>query len=48
MFIKVAVSALADAFVTGNLKDFLPAQRHGVRVLNPRKWLELWSRMRGV
>ncbi len=48
MFIKVAVSALVDAFVAGKLKDFLPAQRHGVRVLNSREWLELWSRMRGV
>ncbi len=48
MFIEVAVSALADTFVTGNMKDFPPAQRHGVRVLNPREWIEVWARMRGV
>jgi putative PIN family toxin of toxin-antitoxin system len=43
MFIEVAVSALADALVTGNLKHFPPGQRHGVRVLNPREWLETWA-----
>ena len=43
MFIEVAVSALAYALVTGNLRHFPPSQRHGVRVLPPRQWLEAWA-----
>ena len=43
MFIEVAVSALAPALVTGNLKHFPVSQRHGVRVLAPREWLETWA-----
>jgi len=43
MFIEVAVSALANALVTGNLKHFPASQRHGVRVLSPREWLEVWA-----
>ena len=43
MFIEVAVSALASALVTGNLKHFPASQRHGVRVLSPREWLETWA-----
>ncbi|MGH7774988.1 MAG: putative toxin-antitoxin system toxin component, PIN family [Candidatus Binatia bacterium] len=42
-FIEVAVSALADALVTGNLRHFPVRQRHGVRVLTPRQWLEFWA-----
>lgn len=44
MFIEVAVSALADALVTGNTKHFPANQRHGVRVCNPRGFLEVWMR----
>lgn len=47
MFIEVAVSALADAFITGNLKDFPPGQRYGVRVLSPREWLNFWAKLGG-
>jgi predicted nucleic acid-binding protein len=43
MFIEIAVSAMADAFVTGNLKHFPASQRHGVRVLSPCQWLEVWA-----
>lgn len=43
MFIEVAVSAVADALVTGNLKHFPASQRRGVRVLSPREWLETWA-----
>jgi len=41
-FIEVAVSALADALVTGNIRHFPARQRHGVRVLNPRQWVGFW------
>jgi putative PIN family toxin of toxin-antitoxin system len=44
MFIEVAVSGLADAFVTGNNKHFPTPQRHGVHVLTPRQFLDLWVR----
>jgi putative PIN family toxin of toxin-antitoxin system len=43
MFIEVAVSALADALVTGNGKHFPVSQRHGVHVLSPREWLTVWA-----
>jgi putative PIN family toxin of toxin-antitoxin system len=43
MFIEVVVSALADALVTGNKRHFPPDRRHGVRVLSPREWLEVWA-----
>ena len=43
MFIEVAVSAMADAFVTGNLKHFPARQCHGVRVFSPRQWLAVWA-----
>ena len=43
MFIEVAVSALADALVTGNGKHFPVSQRHGVCVLSPREWLTVWA-----
>lgn len=42
-FVEVAIGALADALVTGNLRHFPAPQRHGVRVLNPRQWLEFWA-----
>ena len=42
MFIEVAVSSLADALVTGNIKHFPASQRHGVHVLTPRQFLEFW------
>ena len=42
-FIEVAVTAVADALVTGNLRHFPARQCHGVRVLTPRQWLEVWT-----
>jgi putative PIN family toxin of toxin-antitoxin system len=43
MFLEVAASAHADGLVTGNLRHFPPSQRHGVRVLTPREWLQRWT-----
>lgn len=43
MFIEVAVTARADALVSGNVRHFPPAQRHSVRVLTPRAFLDLWT-----
>jgi putative PIN family toxin of toxin-antitoxin system len=42
MFIDGAVSSLADALVTGNIRHFPASQRHGVPVLTPRQFLDLW------
>ncbi|MGD0266756.1 MAG: hypothetical protein ABSD47_17635 [Candidatus Methylomirabilota bacterium] len=47
MFIEVAVASMGDALVTGNLRQFPPGQRHGIRVLTPRAWLDLWADKRG-
>lgn len=44
MFIEVAVRSFADALVTGNIKHFPTSQRHGVHVLTPRQFLDLWMR----
>jgi putative PIN family toxin of toxin-antitoxin system len=44
MFIEVALSSLADALETGNIKHFPTSQCHGVRVLTPRQFLDLWIR----
>lgn len=46
-FIEVAVGARATAVVTGNLRHYPPTQRHGVRVVRPREWLEAWARISG-
>jgi putative PIN family toxin of toxin-antitoxin system len=43
-FIEVAVSAGAEALVTGNIRHYPPHQRHGVRVATPRDWLSGWLR----
>lgn len=40
-FIEVAIAGLADAVVTGNMKHFLPARRHGISVLTPAPLLRL-------
>ncbi len=42
-FLEVAISAAADALVTGNLKHFPPRQRHGIQVLSPRQLREQWA-----
>lgn len=40
-FIEVAIAGLADAVITGNIKHFNPARRHGVSVLTPAAVLNL-------
>jgi putative PIN family toxin of toxin-antitoxin system len=43
MFVEVALTACADALVTGNARHFSFAQRHDVRVLTPRAFLDFWA-----
>ena len=40
-FVEVAIAGLADAMVTGNMKHFIPARRHGVSILTPAALLNL-------
>jgi predicted nucleic acid-binding protein len=47
MFPEAAVSALAGALVTGNVRHYPQDQRHGVRVLTPREYLVAWAEGRG-
>jgi uncharacterized protein len=47
MFIEVAVSALASALVSGNLRHYPHGQRRGVRVLTPREYVAAWAEGRG-
>ena len=42
-FLEVAVSGLADAMVTGNLRHFPEPLRHGVRMLAPAEFLRFWG-----
>ena len=42
-FLEVAMTASADFLITGNLRHFPARQRHGVHVVSPREWRELWS-----
>lgn len=41
-FLEAAVGAAASALVTGNMRHYPPAQRHGIRVATPREWLAAW------
>ena len=41
-FLEVAIDGAADFLVTGNLRHFQPRLRHGIRVVSPRQWWELW------
>ncbi len=43
MFVEVALAARVDALVTGNVRHFPIARRHGVRVLTPRAFLDFWA-----
>lgn len=43
MFIEVAVSALARALVSGNLRHYPPGHRRGVRVMTPREYMAAWA-----
>ncbi len=47
IFIEVAVSALASALVSGNIRHDPPGQRHGVHVLTPREYVAAWAEGRG-
>ena len=39
-FLEVAVAALADYLVTGNVRHFPDSARHGVRVVSPREFVD--------
>ena len=41
-FLEVAIDGAADFLVTGNLRHFPPRFRHGIRVVSPRQWWDLW------
>jgi len=43
MFLEVAVSALASALVSGNLRHYPLGQRRGVRVMTPRECVAAWA-----
>jgi putative PIN family toxin of toxin-antitoxin system len=47
MFIEVAVSTLASALVSGNLRHYPLSQRRGVRVMTPREYVAAWAEGRG-
>jgi len=47
MFLEVAVSVLASALVSGNLRHYPLAQRRGVRVMSPREYVAAWAEGRG-
>jgi len=47
MFLEVAVSALASALVSGNLRHYPLGQRRGVRVMTPREYVAAWAEGRG-
>ena len=47
MFLEVAVSALASALVSGNLRHYPLGQRRGVRVLTPREYVTAWAEGQG-
>lgn len=39
-FLEVALAAQAEFLVTGNLRDYPPSARQGVRVVSPRDFLD--------
>lgn len=43
-FLETAAAVAADFLVTGNLKDFPPRLRAGVRVVSPREFFEALRR----
>jgi len=43
MVLEAAVNAQANAIVTYNLRDFKPAQRFGILVLNPEQTFKQFS-----
>jgi len=44
MFLEVALVADADFLITGNLRHFPARARRGVRVVNPKRFLEEMTR----
>lgn len=42
-FLEVAVHGLADALITGNLRDYPEGARRGVRVVTPAEFLAEWG-----
>lgn len=42
-FVDAAITSGADALVTGNVKDYPPESCHGVRVVVPAAFLEMWD-----
>lgn len=48
MVLEAAVNASADAIVTYNLRDFKPAQRFGIVVLNPEQTFQQFHLPRSV
>ena len=47
MFLEVAVTALASALVSGNIRHYPIGQRRGVRVMTPREYVAAWAEGRG-
>jgi putative PIN family toxin of toxin-antitoxin system len=45
-FLEVAMDGAADFLVTGNLRHFSPRLRHGIRVVSPRQWWDLWTQIK--
>ena len=47
MFLEVAVSGMASALVSGNIRHYPIGQRRGVRVMTPREYVAAWAEGRG-
>ena len=47
MYLEVALSALASAIVTGNLRHYPVSQRRGIRVVTPREYVAAWREGHG-
>ena len=43
MFLEVALAGQADAVITGNVRHFPAAIRHGIRVVEPAAFLAQWQ-----
>jgi predicted nucleic acid-binding protein len=42
-FIEVSQAAQADALVTGNVRHYPAASRHGIGVLTPAEFMRRWQ-----
>jgi predicted nucleic acid-binding protein len=45
-FLDVAIDGAADFLVIGNVRHFPPRLRHGIRVVSPRQWWDLWTQIK--